>query len=96
MQYRNFRVKEEQPVVTKSADYFLDITVEVCPLTFVRTKLFLERMVAGEVLDVRLNPGEPLENLPRSLRELGHAVLTLGPEIPCNSNGPHRMTVLRR
>lgn len=77
----------------KTANYFLDITTEVCPLTFVRTKLFVERMAAGETLEVRLNAGEPLDNVPRSLTELGHAVLAVAPENGDAPDGPHRMLI---
>jgi TusA-related sulfurtransferase len=52
----------------------LDITGLRCPMTWVRTKLELERMAPGEALDVRCPPGEALENVPRSAREAGHAV----------------------
>jgi len=61
-------------------DHFLDITAFVCPMTFVRTKLLLERMAPGETALVRLNAGEPLQNVPRSVREQGDEVLTLTPE----------------
>ncbi len=44
------------------------------------TKLLAESMAVGEVAEVRLNSGEPLENVPRSLREEGHEVLSLEPE----------------
>ncbi len=80
----------------KRADYFLDITNDVCPLTFVRTKLRVERMVAGETLEVRLNAGEPLENVPRSLVELGHQMIDLAPEIPGDTAGVYRLLVLKR
>ena len=56
----------------------LDITGLTCPMTWVRTKLELERMAAGEALDVRCRPGEALENVPRSAREAGHAVAVEG------------------
>ncbi len=62
------------------SEYYLDITSDVCPMTFVRTKLLLERMALGDVAEVRLNDGEPLVNVPRSARELGHVVELLGPE----------------
>jgi tRNA 2-thiouridine synthesizing protein A len=52
----------------------LDITTLTCPMTWVRTKLELERMAPGDVLEVRCRPGEALENVPRSAREAGHAV----------------------
>ena len=56
---------------------FLDITHLVCPMTFVRTKLTIERMTAGQTLEVRLNEGEPLINVPRSVEEMGHKVASL-------------------
>lgn len=62
------------------ADYVLDITRDVCPLTFVKTKLLLERMSAGQTAEIRLKGAEPLENVPRSVREHGHDVLSLVPE----------------
>jgi TusA-related sulfurtransferase len=58
-----------------AADQALDITGEVCPMTFVRTKLRLERMRPGEVLSVRLRGEEPLRNVPRAAREEGHVIL---------------------
>lgn len=74
-----------------SADLFLDITTEVCPLTFVKTKLLVERMAAGQTLEVRLNAGEPLENVPRSLAELGHSILAVEPERADDPDGVHRL-----
>jgi TusA-related sulfurtransferase len=46
----------------------------------VKTKLLLENMAAGEVACIRLSAGEPLDNLPRTLRDQGHSVLELQPE----------------
>jgi tRNA 2-thiouridine synthesizing protein A len=53
----------------------IDITGEVCPMTFVRTKLRLERMRSGDVLSVRLRGDEPLRNVPKAAREEGHCIL---------------------
>jgi tRNA 2-thiouridine synthesizing protein A len=61
-------------------DQTIDITGEVCPMTFVRTKLKLERMRPGEVLSVRLRGEEPLRNVPRAARDEGHAVLAIEPD----------------
>ena len=61
-------------------DYFLDITADVCPMTFVKTKLLIERMSIGEVAEIHLPAGEPLENVPRSVEEHGHVLLSLAPE----------------
>jgi TusA-related sulfurtransferase len=53
----------------------VDITGETCPMTFVRTRLALDRMAGGEVLRLRLKGEEPLRNVPRTATEQGHAVL---------------------
>lgn len=68
------RVQDEK---AEGYDVFLDITSEVCPLTFVKTKLLIERMDSGQVAEIRLNDGEPLSNVPRSVKEHGHEVLSL-------------------
>ena len=60
-----------QPV----ADRELDITGDVCPMTFVRTRLALDRLAAGQILRVRLRGEEPLRNVPRAAVEQGHTVL---------------------
>lgn len=56
----------------------LDITPYACPMTFVRTKLALERVEPGGVLDIVMRTGEPARNIPRSLRDEGHEVLSTG------------------
>jgi tRNA 2-thiouridine synthesizing protein A len=61
-------------------DRELDITREVCPMTFVRTRLALDRMQQGQVLLVRLAGEEPLRNVPRTAAEQGHAVLEIAEE----------------
>jgi tRNA 2-thiouridine synthesizing protein A len=57
----------------------IDITGEVCPMTYVRTKLRLEALASGEVLEVLLRGEEPLKNVPRSARDEGHEVVSLDP-----------------
>jgi TusA-related sulfurtransferase len=56
-------------------DSDLDITGETCPMTFVRTRLALDRMRSGQVLRVILRGEEPRRNVPRTAAEQGHAVL---------------------
>ena len=46
-------------------------------MTFVRTRLALDRMAPGELLRVRLKGEEPLRNVPRSAQEQGHQILSL-------------------
>jgi tRNA 2-thiouridine synthesizing protein A len=60
-------------------DQEIDITDKVCPLTFVHTRLTIDSMSPGKVLAVRLRKGEALENVPRSVKELGHEILSLAP-----------------
>ena len=56
----------------------LDVSALRCPMTWVRTKLELDRLQSGQTLEVKLPPGEALENVPRSAREAGHAVAVEG------------------
>ena len=56
----------------------LDITQLRCPMTWVKTKLALERLAPGEALEVACPAGEALENVPRSAREAGHEVSVAG------------------
>ena len=46
-----------------------------CPLNFVKTKLKLETMATGEVLEVELDDGEPITNVTASVKEEGHQIL---------------------
>ncbi len=55
----------------------IDITREACPMTFVRTRLALDKMAPGETLLVKLKGAEPLSNVPRTAAEQGHQVLSL-------------------
>lgn len=59
----------------QSHDQALDITAETCPMTFVRTRLALDRMAPGQVLLVRMKGDEPRRNVPRTAAEQGHGVL---------------------
>jgi TusA-related sulfurtransferase len=56
----------------------LDVSDLRCPMTWVRTKVELERLEPGQTLEVMLPPGEALENVPRSAREAGHTVAVDG------------------
>jgi TusA-related sulfurtransferase len=58
-------------------------------MTFVKTKLALEMLDAGDVLEVFLNSGEAVKNVPRSLRNEGHKVIALEKQ----EDGTYRMLV---
>jgi TusA-related sulfurtransferase len=77
--------------------FFLDITNEVCPMTFVKTKLLLEKMKSGEFACVRLKGAEPLRNVPLSVKEHGHEVISLELEEPGeDKTATHRLIILRK
>jgi TusA-related sulfurtransferase len=61
--------------VLNGADEVLDLRGTPCPLNFVKTKLRLQRMPVGDILEVWLDPGEPMEQVPDSLRVEGVEVL---------------------
>lgn len=60
-------------------DAELDLRGVICPYNFVKTKLKLETMEAGQILAVILDDGEPIRNVPRSVRDDGHTVLRQEP-----------------
>ncbi len=57
-----------------SADAQLDLRGTPCPINFVRTKLRLEKMTPGSLLEVWLDPGEPIEQVPDSLTMAGYQI----------------------
>jgi len=67
----------------------LDITKETCPMTFVKVKLALAKMDEGQALEVILNAGEPLENVPRSCEEQGYKIMSIE---DCGDN-KHRIII---
>lgn len=58
----------------------IDLRGVICPYNFVKTKLKLEEMEAGQILEVLLDAGEPIKNVPRSVTEDGHEVLKVEKE----------------
>lgn len=67
----------------------LDITKEHCPMTFVKTKIELAKLKAGDTLEVLLSEGEPLDNVPRNAKEQGYDVL----EIEHVEGTTHKVTI---
>ena len=55
----------------------VDLRRFACPLTYVKTRIALERLAAGEQLEIWLAPGEPVESVPRSAAEDGHRVVSV-------------------
>jgi TusA-related sulfurtransferase len=63
-----------QPSSLSNADATLDLRGTPCPINFVRTKLRLEKMPPGSLLEVWLDGGEPIEQVPDSLTMAGFQV----------------------
>ena len=69
----------------------MDLRGVPCPLNFVRTKLKLEQLAVGDRLEVWLDAGEPIQQVPTSLEVAGHQVLELDPQ----PEGYYRLLVVR-
>jgi tRNA 2-thiouridine synthesizing protein A len=65
-----------QPAAASQPHAELDLRGVICPYNFVKTKLKLETMEEGQVLAVILDDGDPLRNVPRSVSDDGHTVLS--------------------
>lgn len=61
--------------MTERAAFKLDLRGTKCPLNFVKTKLFLEKIQSGDLLDVLLDEGEPAESVLQGIEAEGHAIL---------------------
>jgi TusA-related sulfurtransferase len=55
----------------------IDLRGVCCPTNFVKAKLALEMIDSGETVEFYLDDGEPVKNVPRSLKEEGHKLLSL-------------------
>ncbi len=54
----------------------LNLTGVKCPINFVKTKVQLSKMSVGEKLKVILDDGDPIKNVPESLKAEGQKVLS--------------------
>jgi TusA-related sulfurtransferase len=71
----NYACEPGNPEVLYLKTLVLDITRERCPMTFVKTKLKLEQLETGDILEVLLTEGEPLDNVPKTAVEQGYSIL---------------------
>ncbi|QHQ59996.1 sulfurtransferase TusA family protein [Anaerocolumna sedimenticola] len=76
---------------TRRPDGFVDITDVVCPITFVKTKVALEELEKGQILQIKLNDGEPVQNVPRSLKNEKHKIISLNK----NQDGTYTLEVIK-
>ncbi|OGP12671.1 MAG: hypothetical protein A2052_07875 [Deltaproteobacteria bacterium GWA2_54_12] len=62
------------------SDSTIDLRGVMCPINFVKTKLKLEAMNPGEILEVILDSGDPIQNVPKSIKEEGHKIVEVKKE----------------
>jgi len=79
-------------VATAQADARLDLKGVACPMNYVKTKLKLETMGSGTTLEVILDDGAPIENVPKSVKNDGHEVVVNEPL----EDGAHHRIVIRK
>ena len=70
---------KQAPASERESATVLDLRGVMCPLNYVKTKLKLEMMDAGQRLEVWLDAGDPIKNVPMSLRNDGHKILAEEP-----------------
>jgi tRNA 2-thiouridine synthesizing protein A len=67
---------EDTTTLKHEPDAELDLRGVICPYNFVKTKLKLEAMEQGQILSVLLDDGDPIRNVPLSVSNEGHTVLS--------------------
>jgi len=77
--------------VTVHPDVELDLRGVICPYTFVKTKLKLEAMEQGQILSVLLDNGDSIRNVPPSVSNEGHTILSED-----RVGGSYRVVIRRR
>ena len=83
---------EEEPTTLIGQPHTeLDLRGVICPYNFVKTKLKLETMQEGQILSVLLDDGDPIRNVPRSVSNEGHTILSQD-----RVEGSYRVLIRRR
>lgn len=93
LQFRVDREEDPTPAAAEAAEEIteLDLRGIRCPLNYVRARIMLEEMNPGAVLELRLDDGEPIRNVPASLENDGQEILEMASE-----NGHYRLRVRKR
>jgi TusA-related sulfurtransferase len=83
--------EESTTTVNGQSNTELDLRGVICPYNFVKTKLKLEAMEQGQILSVLLDDGDPIRNVPLSVSNEGHTVLSQD-----RVEGSYRVRIRRR
>ncbi len=79
----NFPTVEQSPAPDKEdanekdSGSILDLKGTPCPLNYARAKLVIEKLAPGDILEMFLDEGEPIYNVPRNLKDDGHQILNI-------------------
>ncbi|MGQ9629101.1 MAG: sulfurtransferase TusA family protein [bacterium] len=85
-----FHVEKEEAPVEGKADRFMDLRGVKCPLNYVKAKLALEEMEVGATLEILLDDGEPIRNVPSGLEGDGQIILKM------ERDGEHYRLLVRK
>ena len=69
-----------EPALTDSPVLRYDLRNTPCPINYVKVKMKLEEIPSGATLEVWLDEGEPIKNVPVSLKNDGHRILEISPK----------------
>ncbi len=71
----DLKTPEDSASTKPSVNTFKDYRGVACPMNFVKTKIDLAAMQPGQVLEIYLDDGAPIDNVPRSVKEEGHVIV---------------------
>jgi len=73
----NFPVTAKEKVKEEKLSLVYDLRGTPCPINYVKIKLKLEELKIGDILEVYLDDGEPIQNVPKSLKNDGQEILKI-------------------
>ncbi len=96
LQFKTEKVEQEEEKITKTETkagiLLLDLKGVKCPFNYVKAKLKLETMETGALLELFLDDGEPIKNVPTSLKNDGQEIL----EMEKIDTGHYRLLVKKK
>ena len=78
-----------------ATQHHLDITKDICPMTFVKVKLLTERMRSGETAHIILQGSDPTINIPASIPDLGLKIIDFSLDLSQPDSGTYRLVVYK-
>lgn len=73
----SFNFPKKKETVRERITHHLDLRGTGCPINYVKAKLFLENLNSGDALEIFLDEGESINNVPQSLKNDGHEILSI-------------------